>query len=177
MVVVDREQNLWVGTQDSGLNRLRPRKLATRTIWEGETEVRPASLAEGADGALWVGTMGHGLFRLEGEKQEAVLSSSLLAFNRQVSALLVARDRSLWLSAWSTVFQWDGNQLRSTSLGDAVQSLCEDYQDGLWVGSQNGILRQFRRSEVVAFTNGLCKKNSFILTDVDRFRECITRHT
>ena len=154
-VAEDREQNLWVGTRDSGLNRLRPRKLATRKIWEGETEVRPVSLAEGADGALWAGTMGHGLYRLEGEKQETLLANRLTTYNRQVGALLVARDRSLWFSAWSTVFQWDGGQLRSTLLGDAVQSLCEDYQEGLWVGSQNGILRLFRKSEVVAFTNGL----------------------
>ena len=155
VVVADREQNLWVGTRDSGLNRLRPRKLATLKIGEGETEVPPVSLAEGADGALWVGTMGRGLYRLEGEKQETVLSNRLRTYNRQVGALLVARDRSLWFSAWSTVFQWDGDQLRSTLLGDAVRSLCEDYQEGLWVGSQNGILRLLRKSEVVAFTNGL----------------------
>jgi ligand-binding sensor domain-containing protein/signal transduction histidine kinase len=156
VVVEDREQNLWVGTQDSGLNRLRPRKLATRRIWEGETEVRPVSLAEGAGGALWVGTMGHGLYRLEGEKQEPVLTNRLWAYNRQVSALLVAREGSLWFGAWSTVFQWDGDQLHSTLLGDAVvTSICEDYQEGLWVGSQNGILRLFRKGEVVAFTNGL----------------------
>jgi ligand-binding sensor domain-containing protein/signal transduction histidine kinase len=154
-VAEDREQNLWVGTRDSGLNRLRPRKLATRKIWEGETEVRPVSLAEGADGALWAGTMGHGLYRLEGEKQETVLASRLTTYNRQVGPLLVGRNGSLWFGAWSTVFQWDGSQLRSTSLGDAVQSLCEDYQEGLWVGSQNGILRLLRNNAVVAFTNGL----------------------
>jgi ligand-binding sensor domain-containing protein len=155
VVVEDREHNLWVGTRDSGLNRLRPKKLATRRIGESETEVPPVSLAEGADGALWVGTMGHGLYRLEGEKQETVLSNQLRTYYRQVGALLVARDRSLWFSAWSTVFQWDGEQLRSTSLSDLVRSLCEDYQEGLWVGSQNGILRLFRKGQVVAFTNGL----------------------
>jgi ligand-binding sensor domain-containing protein/signal transduction histidine kinase len=155
VVVVDREQNLWVGTRDSGLNRLRPKKLTTRRIGEGETEAPPISLAEGADGALWVGTMGRGLYRLEGEKQETVLWNQLRTYNRQVGALLVARDRSLWFSAWSTVFQWNGDQLRSTPLGDAVWSLCEDHQEGLWVGSQNGILRLLRKSEVVAFTNGL----------------------
>ena len=155
VVVVDREQNLWVGTRDSGLNRVRPRRVATRRIWEGETEVPPVSLAEGADGAMWVGTMGRGLYRLEGEKQETMLSNRLRTYNRQVGALLVARDRSVWFSAWSTVFQWDGDQLRSTLLDDAVRSLCEDYQEGLWVGSQNGVLRLLRKNEVVAFTNGL----------------------
>ena len=154
-VVEDREKNVWVGTRGGGLNRLRPRQVVTRKILEGNTEVLPVSLAESPDGSLWVGTIGHGLYRLHGETQENLLHKELAPYNLQVGPVLVAREGTLWFGAGSALFQWRGGELRSVFPGNLANCLCEHRQEGLWVGSQTGILRLLKDGRLVAFTNGL----------------------
>jgi hypothetical protein len=58
----DREGNLWVGTGNGGLAMLRTVNVKTLTPpdqWQGRAVL---GIAVGADGALWVGTEGAGLY-------------------------------------------------------------------------------------------------------------------
>jgi ligand-binding sensor domain-containing protein/signal transduction histidine kinase len=154
-VVEDREKNLWVGTRGGGLDRLRPRQVVTRKILEGSTEVLPVSLAESPDGSLWVGTIGHSLFRLRGQTQENLPYDKQTPHDLQVGPVLVARDGTLWFGAGAALFQWQNGKLQSVFRGNLANCLCEHRQEGLWVGSLDGVLRLLRQGQFVVFTNGL----------------------
>ena len=148
-VLEDRENNLWVGTRAGGLNRLQPRKLLTRKIWDGQTEAQPFSLAESAEGALWVGTMGRGLYQLDSRGQTAVLRDRFQVSNPQVSAVLLARDGSLWCSAGPALFHWQEGRLSSIRGNSWVRCLCEDREEGLWIGSQDGTLKLLKGGKLL----------------------------
>jgi len=60
----DSEGNLWVGTQDGGLNRLRLPLFAVYGPNQGLSSERVTTVSEGPDGELWVGTDGYGVNRL-----------------------------------------------------------------------------------------------------------------
>ena len=59
----DREGNLWVGTGNGGLAMIRPvnvNAIAPPDYWQGRAVM---SVDVAADGALWAGTEGAGLYR------------------------------------------------------------------------------------------------------------------
>ena len=150
---VDREQNLWVGTRAGGLNRLTPRKLSTIWVLEGTAERLPIALAQTADGELWVGTSGRGLFRWHGRQFEQFLRGPPIESHQFVEALLGTRDGALWWGAGPALFEWrDGHLAAAYALlpwlrRDRVLALCEDGQGGLWIGTHNGQLQHLRNGE------------------------------
>jgi ligand-binding sensor domain-containing protein len=125
-IAQDSEGNIWAGTRGAGLNRLQLRKLTTQKFFDGATEVQPVSLAETSDGSFWVGTIGHGLHRFQGKLHEVLLRNELLPENLQVSAMLAARDGSLWVIGGSTLFHWTNGILNSICQVAGVQTICED---------------------------------------------------
>ena len=151
-IAQDSEGNIWAGTRGGGLNRLQSRKLSTQKLFDGITEVQPVSLAETADGSIWVGTIGHGLHRFNGDKHEEFLREELLSGNLQVSALLPARDGSLWVIGGPTLFQWTNGTLNSACQVAGVQTMCEDQDGSLLLGNEKGILQRFAHGQLETVT-------------------------
>ncbi len=119
------------------------------------------TLAETADGVLWVGTSSRGLFRIQDGKLDPFLRDPVIRGYPYVSAVLAARDGSLWWGAGPALFQWKEGKLlsaytsefRSWLREDRIRVLCEDREDGIWVGTQNGQLRVLRGGQFIALTN------------------------
>lgn len=90
----DREGNLWLGSQWSGITRLRSGW--TRRYGPGQGLANPLlwSVAEGADGALWVGT-DDGLARFQHGRFESVIDGSALP-HPSVYTLRVEPER-IWI--------------------------------------------------------------------------------
>ncbi len=157
----DREQNLWVGTRARGLARLKPKRVSVLSIRSGEVEAEPRTLAETPDGMLWVGTSSHGLFRIHEGKLDPFLRSPPVQGYPYVSAVLAARDGSVWWGAGPALFQWkEGRLLSDYSMEykywlreDRIRVLCEDRAGDIWVGTQNGQLRLLRGGQFIALTN------------------------
>ena len=157
-VMEDREGNLWVGTRAGGLNRLKPSQLVMLQIIDQATEIAPLSLAESPEGVFWVGTISRGLYRLEDNQPVQVSRDRPQVYIRAITA---TRDGSVWWSEGPTLRQWkDGRLLRSYGKeswlrGDVAQCLCEDRQEGLWIGSHRGKLMLWRNGQFTAVTNRL----------------------
>ena len=157
----DREQNLWVGTRARGLARLKPKRVSVFPILQGETETVPRTLAETADGTLWVGTSSRGLFRIQDGKLDPFLRDPPVRGYPYVSAVLAARDGSVWWGAGPALFQWKEEKLLSAYASeykswlreDRIRVLCEDREGGIWVGTQNGQLRLLRGGQFVSATD------------------------
>jgi diguanylate cyclase (GGDEF)-like protein len=138
----DRTGRLWVGTE-SGVVRL-----------EGDRFVVPAGLdtqsyiimaiAE-AEGALWLGTDGAGLFRV-GDKGVEKLTRKQGLSSDQVRALHTARDGTLWIGTLGGVDRLKGGKIAhqpapSGSWGHAL-AIQEDRNGNLWVGTRgHGLAR------------------------------------
>ena len=133
---------LWVGTQAGGLNRIGPQKIQVDHLMRGDTECQLRSLAQTADGGLWVATFGQGIYRWQGG-QSAQLPDWAFCEHLQAEAALAGRDGSFWWGATASVRQWkDGKMIYSYNEqwlnGDRAISLCEDREAGMWVGTFNG---------------------------------------
>lgn len=141
----DREGNLWAGT-GTGLNMLRrgnAMKVSPPDDWQGRAVL---SVSTSRDGALWVGTEGAGIYRL----QEGVWSQ----FNYENSGLKnpfvwsVVEDGAgqIWAGTWG-----GGIYVRdTTNFAEAphfqnfslpAPALLPARDGGLWIGTGTGLLR------------------------------------
>ncbi len=160
-LLADREGTIWAGLRTRGLVRLKPKKVTVLRIQEGEGEALPRTLAETPDGSLWVGTSSRGLFRVRNGETDLFLREPPVLGYPYVSAVITTRDGSLWWGAGPALFQWKQGQLRSAYTTeyrswlreDRIRVLCEDREDGLWIGTQNGQLRLLREGKFINFTN------------------------
>lgn len=102
------------------------------------------SLAQGANGELWVGTRDSGLFRIEQNKVEAIASGLP---DRKVNTLAMGANGELWVGTDAGVVRWDGRQLTKSGVPrelDGVQALAMlvDRDENLWVGTNSdGLFR------------------------------------
>jgi diguanylate cyclase (GGDEF)-like protein len=162
-ILQDRHGFLWLGTQD-GLNRYdgyrfrvfkhdarEPGSLASNTVW---------ALFEDKDGALWVGTDGAGLSRLDRKTSEFTRYPARpndprgLSSNR-IRYLMEDRDGALWIatdggglarldSARVNFTTYRTNPSDPGSLSDdRVRHVYQDRDGVLWVGTYQGGLNRF----------------------------------
>lgn len=143
-VIVDRQQQVWVGTRDNGLYEFvdgnfqpaRDPRLAGRNI---------SALFEDRAGNLWIGTDA-GLDCWTGREWRWLNQQSGLSADR-ITALAEDRDGNLWIGTERHgLNRWrDGkiSQYRQTDglPSDNITSLCVDNDNVLWVGTGNGLGR------------------------------------
>jgi ligand-binding sensor domain-containing protein/signal transduction histidine kinase len=127
-VLEDREQNIWVGTQN-GLNRFRDEKVTTLTYREGLMRDVDA-LAAGPDGAVWASTA-MGLQRIDGEHRDRVLEG------RRISAMHLDRTNTLWVGTDRGIALLAQGRWRSLSVPGAlaltaVSTITGDDTTGMW---------------------------------------------
>ncbi|MBX7220043.1 MAG: hypothetical protein K1Y36_08860 [Blastocatellia bacterium] len=125
-------------------------------IRDGFTKGQISSLAQTADGYLWLGT-GFGLFRFDGMRNVPwqpptgqVLPSNF------IMSLLTARDGTLWIGTDKGLVSWSGGRLTPypAAEGHFIFALCEDRQGTIWVGAssvRNGKLFAIRQGRLESY--------------------------
>jgi PAS domain S-box-containing protein len=101
------------------------------------------SLAETADGRLWMGTLGDGLFFLRGGR--ATQANEGLP-DRKINCLLAIGSDELWVGTDTALYRGNGtgfHRLELPSFLGNVQilSLLRDRDANIWVGTTRGLLR------------------------------------
>jgi signal transduction histidine kinase/ligand-binding sensor domain-containing protein len=101
------------------------------------------SMAETADGTIWMGSRDAGLFALSKDRPSRI---ELGAQDKKINCLLPIGDQELWIGADSGVARWNGTELtRNGALrsleGVQTLALSRDRESNIWVGTANGLAR------------------------------------
>ncbi len=139
----DREGNLWLGSQWSGLTRLRDgwtRRFGRR---DGLDTPLLWSITPASDGGFWVGS-DDGVWRLRDGRFSDVLPGSALPHPNAYT--LLEEGATLWIGTRSGLAQWrDGKvsePMRFAALrGAQVNGLLRDRDGLLWVATSQGLYR------------------------------------
>jgi ligand-binding sensor domain-containing protein/AraC-like DNA-binding protein len=139
----DREKSLWIGTDNSGLRRLKDGKFMSYEPFEAHAEEIPGSLFEDRHGDTWIGTFSGKLFRCRGGdliEPAAILEPS----GTGIAAIAEDAEGNLWLGTIGRgVFQKKNNhltQFTTEGLADnLVTSIYRDSRDNLWFSTFDGV--------------------------------------
>jgi ligand-binding sensor domain-containing protein/signal transduction histidine kinase len=111
------------------------------TIQDGYLHGSATSIAQTADGYIWIGTEA-GLVRFDGVRfssWEPPGESPLSFASSQITSLLASRDGSLWIAAHvdrvqQYISHWNGRRLSSQTIdGLAISSLLETRSGAIWI--------------------------------------------
>ena len=144
--LLDPEGSVWVGTDRSGLYRLRPTSFQVYSTPEGLAAPNVLTVAEDAEGALWIGSSG-GLSRLRNGRAERFGAAHGLPSNPIVRSLFVDRAGTLWLGHDWGLMARTGE--RFAQVGDPqgpaqarVHAIYQTSDGALWVGTSQGLYRR-----------------------------------
>jgi ligand-binding sensor domain-containing protein/signal transduction histidine kinase len=153
VIYEDSHGNLWTGTTGA-LSRLdRNRVRYTRfAVPGGGVSSDVLSLVEDRSGALWIGTSGQGLYRLDrGAKRFKVYrhneADAATLANDTVDRLLIDHRGTLWAATLDGLSHFDTQSQRFVTYRwetdrSSYLSLAEDQHGFLWVGTHSsGLLR------------------------------------
>lgn len=141
-LVEDSEGNLWVGTGTAGLARIKRRLVSSFGARDG-IQGQVQTFHEGKDGVLWLGMVDGRVLKANPSRGENWTEQSGLPAGAAVTALLPARDGSLWVGTFGNgLVNLKGGQtvqyapsVGSLSRIDKVTALLEDKAGEIWVGS------------------------------------------
>jgi PAS domain S-box-containing protein len=101
------------------------------------------SMAETADGKVWLGTLGDGLFFLTGGRATNVNAGLP---DRKINCLLPISNEELWVGTDTGLYHGNGTGFRRLELPSflgnvQVLSILRDHDSNIWVGTTRGLLR------------------------------------
>ncbi len=141
----DGEGNLWAGTGGGGLAVVRSRKIQTigpPDQWQGRAIL---SVTASRNGSLWIGTEGAGLYRFQdGTWSNFGPAQGIL--NPYVWSVAEDAAGEVWAGTWAGgLFVRRGNRFVPAPGLEQITApmpaiLC-DREDGLWIGTGEGLLR------------------------------------
>ena len=141
---------------------------------QGLTNDYVRSVAETAEGRLWAGTTGGGLFCEEGGGLRLFTNAAFNTYYPFVETVLAARDGSLWWGGAASLFQWKEGRLAEAYTRNvnalvpssvvpewlataAVTALREDHAGGMWIGTSLGKVVHLVVGEAQVLTNRLAR--------------------
>jgi len=151
-VFIDQEGNLWAGTDD-GLSAFDPQTDQFRVYRPSGTRGRYRTIAEDADGALWLGTVDAGLHRLNlatGQfttyRQTPGVPGNLSSDS--VNAICIARGGLIWVGTPAGLNRFDPATRTFTVYTEhdglpnrCVTGILEDERGELWLSTNYGLSR------------------------------------
>jgi ligand-binding sensor domain-containing protein/signal transduction histidine kinase len=153
----DREHNLWVGSDTTGLHILRQQKFRTLPSLSGYPIT---AITQTADGTIWLGSKGEGLFHyLGGHTRHLSTKNGLIS--DVILTLAADGDGSLWIGTPDGLNHLRGEKIESYTSADGlpddfIRSLYADRDGSLWVGTRRGLAhRQDRHFTVLSRVDGL----------------------
>lgn len=163
----DREGQMWVGLEASGLFRLHGGRLTKLTRRDGLSSDSIRALAEDRDGHLWIATVGGGLNRWRAGRIDAMTRAQGMSSDH-LRSLLEDREGNLWVgSEAGGLAQLKNGRVLSYSFNDGLRSdfvraVRGDGKGNLWVGTEGGGLHRLDGSEIARPEDGMVGAGAFV---------------
>jgi ligand-binding sensor domain-containing protein/signal transduction histidine kinase len=141
-VAEDRQGALWVGTRDGKIRQLHENNWLEPANFPQTNAI--TAIVPAADGSIWIGTAGNGLYRfLNGsfhhiEKSEGLLSD-------MIRTLYLDAQGTLWIgTADEGLSHWQNGRIANFTAREGlpdnnISQILEDDAGRLWLGSSGGI--------------------------------------
>jgi signal transduction histidine kinase/ligand-binding sensor domain-containing protein len=141
----DRQGNLWIGTQESGLYRLQKQSIRSYSKEDGMVDRDTYAVLQDRSGALWIGAWHTGLSRFAGGKFTNYTMGDGLP-DELVTALFEDRDGTLWAGTHGGLSVFDHGRFRRVMepvlpVDAVVQAICQGKDGTLWFGTRDGLAR------------------------------------
>ena len=166
----DRQNNLWIGSSDAGLFRLRDGIVKRFSSADGLPSDSVHCLVPARNGDLWVCTS-QGMARISGDKAVAYGAAQGLP-GGAIYAATEAPDGTLWLAGQhSRLGYWNGQAFRSQPLKclpeyESVRTLLSADDGTVWVGTTNGLIRlKAGQQHLLTVKDGLADNSIFSLAE------------
>jgi signal transduction histidine kinase/ligand-binding sensor domain-containing protein len=129
--------------RSKGVLRHGGEKLATLAFTAGRPNFLVISMAETADGKVWLGTRDRGLFSLSGGIVSSVVPDLP---DRKINCLLPIGAHELWFGTDNGVVRWNGNELTRAGLPRSLEpaqtlAMARDREANIWIGTAGGLFR------------------------------------
>jgi signal transduction histidine kinase/ligand-binding sensor domain-containing protein len=139
---VDRDGDLWVGTNGFGLNRFRKPSVQMFTVSDGLPNLAVMTVLAAHDGKLWVGNNCGGISWFDGTRFHTLNNF----FNTCVTSIAEDAQHVLWLGTFDGIFRFDGSVFTqfsaSEGLADKNVRVVRAAEDGsLWLVTSTGVSR------------------------------------
>jgi ligand-binding sensor domain-containing protein len=139
---LDRDGNLWVGTDGAGLYRVRRKHFR---VLQGSQKLTIQSVCEDREGGVWFATFYYGKLGhwKNGLLQEYGDADGLRDPN--LRSVFVDRDHGVWVGTTiGGLFQLQSNRFQlvlgqSNSINPSVSVLYQDRAGNVWAGTQRGL--------------------------------------
>ena len=147
----DHEGNIWVATR-RGLARVKQSQIGSVSWDHLQSESVATGLAEGADGSMWVGSDGDGLWQFAGRKVKPKLWS---ATPQSIRALVRDQQNRLWIGTMREGL-WYMTNGQLNKFPDAplpsgeARSLFAGAKERLWIGGTKGLF-SLSKGELTAY--------------------------
>jgi signal transduction histidine kinase len=153
---MDREGDLWVGTDNHGLNRVKPQRFQ---VLEGTKPATVQSVCEDAQGGLWIGYFGDRIDHWHDGVLAQVIKPEANQF--AIKSVFVDRDQTVWAGTYRAgLRQLINGHFQTAPSSQAlrreqeISALFQDHKGTLWAGTQAGLARWDGQSWSL-LTNGL----------------------
>jgi ligand-binding sensor domain-containing protein/signal transduction histidine kinase len=146
----DQEETFWFGVRGGQLYRARQRAV-TLLVPDAQEHLLHTACAS-ADGSVWLGSYGGGIYRLLNGTWTTYGRAEGLS-NLYVFTLFEDRQKNLWAGLRSGLFRFRNGQFERVpgmSAG-AFLTLFEDREGVIWIGSNNGLGR-FKDGSISVFS-------------------------
>jgi len=142
----DRDGDLWTGTGDTGLTRLRTRIIRMYTRADGLPNDKVETVLSGHDGTLWVGNNCGGLSKFDGQRFITYSEKDGLS-NSCVWSLAEDRHHDIWVGTWGGgCYRFRQGHFTQYSISqglpsDVAVSVIAAQDGSLWIATGGGLAR------------------------------------
>jgi len=168
-LLVDREGNLWAGSDSSGLFCLQPRHGLTLTTREGLAHDNVWTVCEGSGGCMWLGT-DDGLSRFQNGKFTNFGEREGLT-RAEVRSVAEDDQGALWVGTVRGLFVFREGRFTKQEFSGAgtegkVRTIVSSRTGDTWVGSATGLNRLREGIDIhYGLTNGLTHEDVRVLLE------------